>query len=156
MLRKFLAGSDEAAKTAAKTALETIAGSDRSAAAGRAKAALQAEQSQSQPQPQVPNALGGIMIGGGPVQMFANARARRVSVKSAHGGKEIEAQEDGRSVKISDHPQKGIQIEVTTKKDGKDVVQKYQAKNADDLKKKHPEGYKLYQEYAQNQGGAVE
>ncbi|MGA2616337.1 MAG: hypothetical protein ABSF26_01930 [Thermoguttaceae bacterium] len=150
VLRRLLAGSDEAAKTAAKIALETIAGSDRSAAAGRAKAALNA----AQPQSPAPGALGGITIGGGPLQIFGNARARRLSVKNVNGAKEIEAQEDGRSVKISDHPQQGIQIEVTTKKDGKDTVQKYQAKDADELKKKHPEGYKLYQEYSQNQAGA--
>ena len=85
-------------------------------------------------------------------------RTEDATTKITDGVKDIEAEDAGKSIKIDDDPAKGIKIEVTSKKDGKDVTQKFEAKNAAELKKKSPEGYKLYQKYAENQvqlnGGA--
>ena len=76
-------------------------------------------------------------------------------MKVVNGVKEIEVEEGGKKVKITDDPQQGIKIEVTSKENGKEVTKKYEAKDAKELEKKQPEGYKLYKEHAvdQNVGG---
>jgi hypothetical protein len=150
LLRKFLDSSDEPTKQAAKAALETIAKSDRPAAARRADDALKAKQDEERTFPNAGGVLqGNIVIGG--------AGVTRMSSKMVNGVKEVEVQENDRKIKIEDDPQKGIKVEVTTKKEGKDVTEKYEAKDAKELEKKHPEGYKVYKQYGQNQAmGAIQ
>ena len=46
-----------------------------------------------------------------------------------------------------------IQLEVTETKDGKEETKKYEAKNAEELKTKHPEAHKLYDEYSKAPAG---
>jgi hypothetical protein len=60
-------------------------------------------------------------------------------VKNVNGVKDIEAEEVGRKVKIHDDPDEGIEMSVTEKKDVKEVTKVYKAKNAEELKEKHPE-----------------
>jgi len=159
ILRKFFESSDEPTKQAAKAALETLAKSDRPSAARRAEEVINPKPAAGADQV-LPG--GGIIIGGqgaiiqGRVQIIAaGANARRISVKNANGVKEIEAEENGRKIKIVDDPQQGIKMEITAKKDGKDTTEKFEAKNAEELKKKHPEAYKVYEEYGKNQGAAA-
>jgi hypothetical protein len=140
ILKKALDSSDAPTKDAAKAALEQIAQSEQSAAARRAQDALKAfEERQRAPAQAVPGAIQIAVVGGG---------ARRVSVRNVNGVKTIEAEEDGKKVKIVDDPKQGIQMEVTGKKDGKETTDKYEAKNADELKKKHPDAYKIYSKYS--------
>jgi len=151
LLRDLLGSADQGAKDAARAALEEIAKSDREAAARRAKDVLQAASPQAQPEGMIPG--GAIQIFGGGIQFGG----RRISVKNVNGVRDIEVDENDRKIKIHDDPRQAIKVEVTTKKDGKDVTQTYEAKNADELKKKHPEAHKLYQQYAENQAmGAVQ
>ena len=148
VLAKLIESSDQPTKAAARAARETIAKSDRPAAASRAQELLK-------PRPeQMPGRIG--VIRGNMIQIglggFGNGGVGQRSMKIVNGVKEINAEENGKKVKIIDDPQQGISIEATTKKDGKDVTEKYQAKDAKELEKKHPEGYKLYKEYADNPG----
>ena len=148
ILKGLLESPDEPTKEAAKSALEQVAKSDRPSAARRAEDALKVLEQQQHPAGM--NVPGGIQIA-----VAAAGGGRRVSVKNVNGVKEIEADEGDRKVKIVDDPKQGIKMEVTTKKNGKDVTEKYEAKNADELKKKHPQAYELYKQYGQNQGGVV-
>jgi hypothetical protein len=160
VLKKFYQSSDQATRDAAKEALQKMAKSDRPAASRRAEQILKPA-----PKPgQDPN-MGGIFFGGGgmgivqgniQVVAVAGAGTKKVSVKTVNGVKDIDVEENGKTVKIHDDPQQGIKIEATSKKDGKDVTEKYEAKDADELKKKHPEGYKLYEQYGKNQAGQVQ
>ena len=50
----------------------------------------------------------------------------------------------------------GSKVEITETKDGKPVTRKFEAKNADELKKKHPEAHKLYQQYSQGAAGNIQ
>jgi exonuclease VII small subunit len=74
-------------------------------------------------------------------------QVRRVTMTNNNGVKQIEAEEGNRKVKIKDDPNNGIEMEVTETKDGKEATQKYQAKNAEELKKNHPEAHKIYEQY---------
>ncbi len=153
LLGKFLESSDQETNRAAKAALETIAKSDRQAAARRAQELIKP------PATETP-APGGNGIAMGQIQFQVHAigvgaGGSRKSMKVVNGVKEIEVEEGGKKVKITDDPQQGIKIEVTSKENGKEVTKKYEAKDAKELEKKQPEGYKLYKEHAvdQNVGG---
>jgi hypothetical protein len=159
ILKKFYQSSDESLKAAAKEALEQIASSGKAAAARRAKEVLAPKE-----QPQAdPNAPGqGIIIGnipaGGIIQgrIQIGAGGKKISIKNVGGVKEIEAEEDGKKVRIVEDPQKGIKLEITEKnKEGKEETKTYEAKNAEELEKKHPEAYKVYKEYSQGQVGGI-
>jgi hypothetical protein len=161
ILGDHLTKGDAPTQAAAKSALETIAQGQNAVAARRAKSALEESQ---KPQPPAQNVRvlplrifgggiqGGIQIpGGGQIQIQVaqnnGAQVRRVAVANNNGVKQIDAQEGDRKVKIKDDPNNGIEMEVTETKDGKETTQKYQAKNADELKKNHPEAHKIYEQY---------
>ena len=72
---------------------------------------------------------------------------RRISTRIANGVKEVNAEENGRKVKLVESQAGGIEIEVTETKDGKETTQKYQARDAAELKTKHPDGHKIYEQY---------
>ena len=69
----------------------------------------------------------------------------------------MEAQDGEKTVKIEVDAQGGIKIESTEKKNGKDVTEKFAAKDLDDLKKNQPKGHEIYQQYERylNRVGAI-
>jgi hypothetical protein len=146
---------DDATKAAAKEVLQRLAKNNDGTLAKRAGEIL------SPPKPVTQNAQGvpGIVpgrIGGAQIQIQiaggAGGNFKR-SVKDVNGVKEIEAEENGKKVKIVDDPAKGIKLEMTETKDGKETTQKYEAKDAAELKTKHPEAHKLYEEYTKQPAG---
>lgn len=146
ILKDLMDADDTATQEAAKAALEQVSGSDRAAAARRAADALKEAEAKRAP---VANRLGGrIQIAG-----VAINGARRINVRTVDGVKTIEVEEADRKIKITEDPKDGIKMEVTSKKDGKDVTDKYEAKNAEELKKQHPEAYKIYAQHKQAGGG---
>ena len=77
----------------------------------------------------------------------------RVAISIKNGVRKVDAEEGGRHVKILDDPQKGITLEVIEEKEGKKEMKKYEARNVGELKAKHPEAHRLYQEYVGNVHG---
>ena len=61
----------------------------------------------------------------------------------------MNAKENGSHVIINKSPE-GITIENTTENNGVKETQKFKAANAEELKKNHPEAYKLLQKYTEN------
>ncbi|MFN0020745.1 MAG: hypothetical protein ACKVP0_21000 [Pirellulaceae bacterium] len=146
---------DDATKAAAKGVLERLAKNNDGTLAKRAGEIL----SPPKPVTQNPQGLPGIVpgrIGGAQIQIQiaggAGGNFKR-SVKDVNGVKEIEAEENGKKVKIVDDPAKGIKLEMTETKDGKETTQKFEAKDAAELKTKHPEAHKLYEEYSKQPAG---
>lgn len=76
-----------------------------------------------------------------------NAGGRRVSSRTVNGVKQIDAEENGEKVKIVDDPANGITVEITKKKNGKEVTEKFSARDRAELKKKHPAADLAYQKY---------
>jgi len=161
ILTGHLASSDAALAGDARAALEAIAKSDDAALARRAAALLKPDD------PPTPNArfgrlggIGRIQIGGG-IQLGPGgalqlqAGGARVQMRNVNGNKTIDAEENGRKVHIEDSPQNGIAMSVTEKKGDKEETTKYAAASLDELKKKHPEAAKLYEQYNQGLGGAL-
>lgn len=131
-------GGDEAVKKTAASALQKIVKSGKSFAV-RAKQALDP----TKPDPRIGVPFRGRIAGKAGIP-------RRVAVSIQNGVKQVDAEENGRQVKILDDPQKGIKVEVTEEKEGKKETRKYGAGSVDELKEKHPEAFRLYQQYAGN------
>lgn len=165
ILKKHSQSQDEATKKAAREALEKLAKSDDSRVAAAAAQALKPKDDPNVPA--VGGLVPGIQIGGGQVQIQVQAIAggnvnRRVGIQNVNGVKTTTVEENGRKVKIVEDPQNGIKMEVTEKVDGKEETKKYEAKDADDLKKNHPEAHKIYEQSTKQQnvqiqigGGAI-
>lgn len=145
ILKKYLGSSDEQTRDAAKQALEQIAAGPQVTAARQAEQVLNPP---PPPEPEVPPA--GRIRALGPVQIrvqVGGAGNQRIRIKQVNGTKEIEAEENGRKVTIKEDVKNGIKMEVTEKKDGKETTKKYEAKDVDDLAKKHPAAHQLYKKY---------
>ena len=133
---------DEATKNKATNALKKIAKSDKPHAA-EAKKVLE-------PPKNVPETANGVTAKAD-IQIGGNAGInRRVSVMVQNGVTTVDAEENGQKVKILKDPKKGITVEITEGKEGKKETNKYQAANAEELKKKNPKAHELYQKYTGN------
>ena len=149
VLRNLLKSNDEPTRDTAKAALEELAGGTRAAVAVRAARALKPADEQLPPARQILPAVPGAAI------QIAVGGAARVNVRVADGVRTVEAEEDGRKVRIVDDPAQGIKMTVTSKKDGKEVIETYEAKNAGELKKQHPEAHEIYEKYSRMGGGGA-
>ena len=154
VLERHFKGNDEQLQAAAKESLERLAKHQSESVARRAKDIV------SPPQPPMPPAVPNVpnlRIGGARIQIQVGGNAggnfRKVTVKNVNGVKETEVEENGRKLKIVDDPANGIKVDVTETKDGKETTKKYEAKNAEELKTKHPEAYQLYEEFGKGPAG---
>ena len=143
ILRKLFQSDDAEVKAATKEALQQIVEQDVPAISRQAELLL------NPPKPPRQRGVGAqiqiqVQVGGG---------GRKVSVRTVNGVKEIDAEENGQKVHIKDDPQNGITVKITEKNaDGKEETKTYEAKNADDLKKKHPDAHKVYEKYSKGGG----
>ncbi|HYE19103.1 MAG TPA: hypothetical protein VEA69_11700, partial [Tepidisphaeraceae bacterium] len=100
---------------------------------------------------------------GGNVRVHVNAvaggagHAMAISRSDANGVTTVKAQENDRTVKIVESADKGVEMTVTEPgKDGKPETKEYKAKDADELKKDHPEAHKLYERFMAGNGGQIQ
>lgn len=152
LLERLFEKGDGEAKAAAKSALERFA-------KGNDSAARRAKQLLEPPKPQA-NAGGappGIRIPLGGIRVLPAIAVRRtVKVSTNNGVKTIDVDDNGKKFKLIEDPDKGIEGEITETKEGKEATEKFAAKDVDELKKKHPEAHKLYEQYAKGGGIRVE
>ncbi|WP_425618329.1 hypothetical protein NA78x_002033 [Anatilimnocola sp. NA78] len=157
ILKSHFEKGSPAARDASKAALERLAKADLGSTSRRASEIL------TPPNPATPNNAPVPGIVGGPIGLrMAVVRAIaggagggvETRVKVENGVKTTEVKDKERQVKIVDDPDKGITMEVTETKDGKEETKKYAAKNADELKTKEPDAHKLFEQYTAK-GGAI-
>ncbi len=156
VLRKHFEQGNQATKDAAKQSLQKIADSQHESAAQRAKEVLNPPPPQTQVAPGIrvmPGLPGLQLVPQIRVQGQAAGGGVTRQIRVNNGVKEIEVSENGCKTKITDDPNQGIKIEVAETKDGKETKRIYAAKNVEDLKKNHPEGYQLYEKYDKQPGG---
>jgi hypothetical protein len=137
VLKHHFTEGNEAEKKAARAALESLAAGEHPSVSARAKLALQP------PAPPQPANL--IPMGRVQIQMQVKGQNKR-RIRIDAQGRHIEAEENGRQIKIDVWKDGSIDVAVTESKEGKQVTKKYKAKNEAELKKQHPEAYKLYAE----------
>jgi hypothetical protein len=137
ILKEMYNGKDAAAKKAATDALKKISEGTNELIAIRAKQILRPVG------PANPN------VRNNPFGAVIVRRAMRVNTRTVNGVKQIDAEENGVKTKIVYDPKNKITVEITTKDaKGKETTKKYEAKDLDELKKKHPEAHKAYQKYS--------
>ncbi len=97
-------------------------------------------------------AAGGPVLGN--VQAFAfGGNQKQISVSNVNGERTINARENGKQVEISDRDGKNITVRVEEEANGKKQTNEYKAADLDELKQKHPDAAKLYEEYTQQAPG---
>ena len=142
--RLYRQGQAEARKAAAE-ALRRLATGKHPPAARRARLIVsmpyKAQQRAAQARRVLRFAPGGIQVqikrGGG--------KNERIMVKKQKGQLEIRRTRGNEEVRLTEDAQ-GIKLQVTKTQNGKKQTKTYQAKSLEELKKKHPDAYKLYKE----------
>ena len=139
-------GSDEA-KQEAKKALEEIAQSSSGPVARQARSILTPDKSKASPgaRPAPNRAAQAAAILRLRAMRGAALPGRTVTVTNVNGTKTITITEKDKTVKLFEEPKGKITLTVKEKKNGKARVKVYQAKSAEELKKKDAQAYKIYQ-----------
>jgi hypothetical protein len=100
-----------------------------------------------------------LRAGGGPaagnVQAFAfgGANQKQITVTNVNGERTVQARENGRQVEITDREGKNITVRVEEEVNGKKQTSEFKAADLPELKQKHPDAAKLYEEYTQQAPG---
>ncbi len=151
ILEQLFQDGQPAAREAAQQALEAIASSDHEASARRANKILE-------PKQEPPAALMRNVVPG-QIQIQMNAIAGGIGGRAVQrmmirdGVKQIETDDGQRKIKVVEDPKKGIEVEITEKKDGEDQTEKFQVKDGKELAERHPDAHALYQRM--QQGGGI-
>ena len=139
VLKSLHGVDDKGTSQAAEEALKKLTKSENRNVARRAAQALEPEAEQPAQLP---------FGGGGAIQI-------QVQAQNINGNRNVKVNADGKQIEI-EHPQGGgITMKVTEKVDGKEKTSTYKAQDDADLKKNHPEAYKLYEKYAGKQQAVV-
>ena len=162
ILKTLYQSENATAKRIVEEALERLSKSERASVAQRATDAVK------KPAPAVPNIrAGGVQIrvqlapgGGIQIARAAGLNGRNVAIRQTNrnGNRETDVVIDGKKIHITDSRGKNIVVKVQEKVGGKTKTSEYKAKDLADLKKKHPEAAKLYEQYAigqNNIGGGL-
>jgi hypothetical protein len=150
ILREMLHSGDEPTETAAKAALEKLAQSDRKFLAEQAAEALKA------PAPAGRRGGARIQIGG---IVVAGGQNVRISSKNTNGQREVTVEIGPKKIHFTDDNGRDIVMQVTEPvkdADGNTAPQtkEYVADDLDDLKQKHPDAARLYEQFGGN-GGVI-
>ena len=147
VLARLYRQGDPAAKKAAGEALHRLAQSKHAAAARRARMVVGGQPTG----PRNVQAQRVLRVGPGGIRLQIGPAARKkiiangIAIKRQNGQLEIRRTVPGKEIHLIENA-KGIKLQVTQVKNGKKQTQIYQAKTAEELKKKHPQAYKLYKE----------
>lgn len=156
ILKRHLDDADETTRNAAKASLERLASCDNAPTARRATQALTPPEPEQQAiQPQFGQMVPAIRVVQARVQVQAQNGVNRISIKENNGVRETEVEEKDRKIKITDDPNNGIKMEVTQKEGDKESKKEYSAKDAAELKEKHPEAHKIYEQFGNRKGNAI-
>jgi hypothetical protein len=164
ILRRHAAGTSEPIGTKARVALEDLSRSEDMAVARAASSAMATNDRKRQEAQLEATTRDRMMVRGGravfmPGKPLVVARARAIAIAPGatslqisvvNGKRSLIAEADGQKVEISDggdDDKGGIKMSITKKVDGKEVKESFTAKDADELKSKHAEAYKVYEKY---------
>ena len=169
LLQQLFEQGNAGDKAAARSSLSKIAqGSDR--VATQAKKLLEPKPNATDPNSAIAGGMrlvpGGVLrirgfgrvmpaIPAAPAIAVADAKSISISI-GPDGTKTINVDDNGKKIKIVEDAKKGIEGEMSETKDGQETTQAFAAKDADELKEKHPEAHKLYEKYTKGGGLRVE
>ena len=167
VLRRHAAGDDPALAQAGQSALEaltknsdmSVARAAESAIAANARERAAAEFAEQQEQLML-GRRGAVVrlrpLGVAKAVGIPAANVRSISIAVVNGKRTIVAQNGDERVEISDGGDDGVKMSISKKVDGKEKKDTFVAKDASELKAKHPEAHKVYEQYAKDGGVKVE
>jgi len=141
ILEYYFKNGDADSKAAAEKSLKSVVENGPQRASQRASHILKPPVEPMNPAPGPQQGAIQLQVLGGLVR-----GAKQIKVSNVNGVKTITSKEPGKTVELKEDPNAGIKMKVTETKNGKKKVTNYEAKNAAELKKKHPDAHKLYQE----------
>jgi hypothetical protein len=96
-----------------------------------------------------------IQIVQGNAQAFGlgGGNQRQIAVTNVNGQRTVKAVENGKTVEITDRDGKDIAMKVVEEVDGQKKTTEYKAADLDELKNKHTDAAKLYEQYTQQAPG---
>ncbi len=153
LLKKLLDASEGLTQADARQAFQRLAKGDRPKAARLAQDVLKVKEAEDAAKAQQAAQFANRQQFG-PIQIAPGINAQRVRIQHNNGGREINIEAGDRKIKINDGKGQPIKIEITTKTNGKDSTETCEAKDVDELKKKHPEASKFYNGW-ENQGNPL-
>ncbi len=167
ILRRHAAGDDPALAQAGQSALEALAKNADMSVARAAESAIAANARQraaeeyAEQQEQLLLGRRGAIVRFRPLAVakaagIPAATVRSVSIAVVNGKRTIVAQNGDERVEISDGGDDGIKMSISKKVDGKEKKDTFAAKDAAELKAKHPDAHKVYEQYAKDGGVKVE
>lgn len=167
ILRRHAAGDDPTRAQAGQSALDTLAQDADMGVARAAESAIAANARQraadeyAEQQEQLMLGRGRALVRLRPLAVakavgIPAGAVRSVSISVVNGKRNIVAQSGDERVEISDGDDAGIKLSITKKVDGKETKETYAAKDAAELKAKHPAAHKVYEQYAKDGGVKIE
>ena len=82
-----------------------------------------------------------------PGLMLPGGRGVAIRMSVNNGNKTVDVTEGDRKIHIAEGPD-GIDMSITETRDGKEVTEQYKAKDAEELKKNHPDAHAIYERFA--------
>ncbi len=148
ILARMLTQGQGSLKSQARAALERLSRCENAPAARRARLALaqagiHVDQRQVRPGIGVPQIVPGIRIQAG---LIPAGKVHIRVQKDKNGRLRITRTKPGEEIQLTETPEGKITLQIKRKTQGKQENKRYEAKNAQELKQKHPEAYKLYRE----------
>ena len=151
VLKALAQSEDEKTKTAALAAVATLAEDEKHESGQQARDVL--TEIRPPARGRHIHGPGGVAVGN--VQIAGGGGQMAVFTIQMGGNRKVSANENGKQVDITED-KNGIVVTVTEKDDkGKPKTTIYKAPDEKELKKKHPEGHKLYEKYAGNNQGNI-
>ena len=151
VMGRLLVSEDEKTAKAAQQALEKLSKSEVGVVGRKARITLGLKEVLRQREgllKDVPK--GGFAPGGIRINQQLGGFNQSTKVSIVNGKRHIEVTSGDEKVEIDDMNGKDIVVKQTRTVDGKKKTDQYKAANLDDLKKKHPDGAKLYEKYTAN------
>lgn len=90
------------------------------------------------------------------VQIGQGGNNFRMRMTNVNGQRTIEVDENGKRTVITDEGGKNIKVRITESKDGKDATREFEAQDAAELRKKHPEAADAYDRFAGEPGNGIQ
>lgn len=157
VLTRLLATSDAETSAATKAALTMLTQSQNKSVSLRAKSAIQigeilGARAAAQPaRPAIPFGPG--LAPNAQLNMALNAaNGEKLRITVINNDRTIQVERADERIEIRDKAGKDIVVKRTRTVAGQPKTDEFKAADADELKKNHPEAFKLYEQYAQRNG----
>ena len=158
VLTRLLATSDAETSAATKATLTMLTQSQNKSVSLRAKSAIQIGEilgARAAARPAIPFGPG--LAPNAQLNMALNAaNGEKLRITVTNNDRTIQVERADERIEIRDKAEKDIVVKRTRTVAGQPKTDEFKAADADELKKNHPDAFKLYEQYAQRNGNVLQ